>query len=278
MIKLLIIPLLVLVNAQPVWAQNRAGRDSTWPDAETVLQQLLDGERSVAISRAIRACPAHNPYGDSIWSALLAMHPTPDLVRRLGPAWSDAITTCGDPRLDEWYRARALEVEDIPSANLILPALLGHQTAENVALLKRIAYDDTREEMLRLYVLRGLANGQSPQARVGLYLEAISRSDVPEEYRYQEAHALLRSPAADVFVARGLGSIRGHPGRSGAHQLLITLAHDSEVARVPARRGQVAAVVNEILGSPAGSYPPGLVTAARVAAGALESVRQNGRS
>jgi hypothetical protein len=76
--------ILVLSNALPVWialvlaaspvlSQEPVARPVHWPDATTVVDQVLEGERSVAISTALATCPRENPYGDTVWAALLAL-------------------------------------------------------------------------------------------------------------------------------------------------------------------------------------------------------------
>jgi hypothetical protein len=260
--KIIFLVGILFLGASPGFAQERVERQEHWPNAQTILRQFLDGENSVAIATAIMTCPKQNPYGDTLWVALLAMKPTPALVAQLGPTWSVALRTCNDPRIEAWYRARMLEARDLLSSGGVLLPLLSHRTPATVRLLKEVAFDSSRGEDLRNEILLALAWHWPWENRIELYLDAIARAEqIPLQYRDSEAWALINSPAADAFVMRALESIRQRPSRE-AGRLLHNLANYERVRETPALRGQVAETVRAIRQGPPGRYPAALVQAA----------------
>jgi hypothetical protein len=257
--RLLIAPLLLVASAQLLRAQDLPERPADGPDAAAVVQAIIEGRRGPPISTALRVCPPQNPYGDTVWSAVLGLDPTPDVVGVVAPAWSDAARRCADPRIDVWFRARAVEARTVVEASPGLAGLFGNPTPENLAVLKQIAFDEHRDDETRIFVLQNLAS--SPEERLDLYLEAHVAAPMPESHRFNEARALLESPVGDRFLTRALATIRDHPGR-GSERLLLILADVRQVRSDPGRRAQVEAAIREIVSAPEGRYPRGLVDAA----------------
>src|SRR5690606_28174885 len=130
---------------------------------------------------------------------------------RLAAAWSTALRTCNDPRLEAWYHSRLGETTDLLSAVPILTALLRQGTPESLNALRQVAFGDSRDQEIRSAILRGLAEDWNGRADV--YLEAIAETErLPEPYRQDEWAALIRSPVLESFALRGLDLVLRHPG------------------------------------------------------------------
>jgi hypothetical protein len=252
--------IVLVLAASPALAQEPATRPADWPDATTVVQQILDGGRSLAITRALATCPQDNPYGDTVWSALLTMDLPRQTAVHISAAWTIALRSCDDPRMKAWFRAWLLRAEHIFEAD---PFLVGPLTPEYVDFLKeRLVYDETRSEGFRSEILQMLAGALPLDERIELYLEAMQRTgSVPFPYIFDEWWSLFSGRGRDAFVHRSLEVMFRLPTRNAAY-LLGLFATREEVWGAPGLRAGLEAAVQTILTAPAGTYPQEMVNAA----------------
>lgn len=209
-----------------------------------------------------------NPYGDTVWVAMLEREGRPELIDRLALAWARALVACNDPRIESWYHARVLEASPTSVMTLLFP-LLRHRTPTNIEFLKRIAYDESRDDEIRGFVLHGLGRTELNK-RMEVYLEAAVRTErLPQPYSDVEWFALAVSPVGEDFVDRTLQFISRHPGTTAA-TFLVRVAGLERVMESPALRARLDAVSRRILAEPPGRYPEELVGAARYARENLE--------
>lgn len=245
-------------------AQERQHRPRDWPDASTIFQRFLAGEQSIPISTAIRTCPSANPYGDSVWTALLAVEPTAFVVIRLGTRWENALLTCNDPRIERWYRDRLRERRTVPAALPVLTALLNLRTPENLEFMKDIAFGEAHDEELRVEILRRLSYASAWPERMELYFEAYARTrQLPRPFAYNAFYELARSPVGAQFLDRAVEAVERQPRNPNAVRLLGFITTDSEVRQNPRLRAHVRATLLRIEGNRDGRYPAELVENAR---------------
>jgi hypothetical protein len=261
---LLLLILLCALAPCPAFAQKGPNRPSDWPNTEAVVQQFLASRQSVAISTAIGTCPQHNPYGDSVWTALLSFEPTDFVVTRLGTRWENALLTCNDARIERWYRDRLRERRTLLWAGPVLTPLLNLRTPENLEFMKAIAFGETHDEELRAEILRRLSYASTWPERMELYFEAHERTRrLPRPFDYNAFHELARSPVGGRFLDRALEAVERQPRNPNAARLLLFIATDPQVRQTPRLRARVRATLLRIEANRDRRYPAELVEEAR---------------
>lgn len=265
--------LLLCLAPDPALSQESA-RPPEWPPSEDLVQQFLNGDQGIIVSTGVGTCPDRNPYGDSIWVALLEAPPTDALVARLAPAWSHVLRRCGDQRIADWYTARMRESEHVLTAGALLYPLRNHGTPEIIAFLKELAMEPSRPAPLRSTILDALAERSSVEKRVDLYIEVLQRPEaIPDPYELEESWFLVRSTVAEPFVTRALAVIAQGRGGSSAARVLGYFTGYQPILDSPTLRARLAGTADEILRQPGGPYPHRLVEAARRTAEKLKRPR-----
>jgi hypothetical protein len=263
---------LVVLFQTPLGAQQ-VPLPKGWPDAATVLERFKAGDDRHTSRGAIGMCPRESPYGDQLWSALLAEEPTPKLTMRLALAWAMSLRECNDPRIGAWYRDRLLQYRhDTFLVFALAHPLIGHRTPEDLEAVKRYAFDESVDEETRSAVLFALDHNRSWDEQMALYLEACQRTRaMPEPYAVDTFWNLMKSPAADRFVRRALDVIEQYPEGPNSARLLSRLTTHPELRKNQAWRSQLESVLVRITANPLGRFPDGLLTTARAG---LETLRR----
>lgn len=263
------VPLIgMLLAGTTVLAQTPTQRPDHWPDAAGVVELALAGAHSLAVTTAFYACPSENPYGDTVWVAMLERAGNPELSDRLALAWARALVACNDPRIESWYHARVLEATAASVLTALFP-LLRHDTPTNIEFLKRIANDESRDDEIRGFVLHGLG-GTELDRRTEVYLGAAARTErLPQPCGDVEWFALAVSAVGEDFVDRTLQFVVRQPGTIAA-TFLVRLAGLERVMESAALRARLDVVSRRILAEPPGRYPEELVDAAGYAQESLE--------
>jgi hypothetical protein len=254
-----------ILGANPVFGQQqRVTRPGGWPDAQTIIRQFLAGESNPTISTALATCPSQNPYGDTVWVALLERELAPILAMNLVAGWSSALRTCNDPRIEQWYRTRLLESNGYFAALPYLSSLLQLRSREDVEFLKQIAFDVTRGDELRSEILYRLSYQGTLEERLELYLDAYSRTRrLPDTYAYNAYHDLATSPVAYRILERGLAAVEEHPRNPNAGRLLDFISSDHRSIHDAAWRARVYETLRRIEANRQGRFPREMVLYAR---------------
>jgi hypothetical protein len=253
-----------ILGANPVLAQPQVTRPAGWPDARTILQQFSAGENGVEITAAISSCPSENPYGDTVWVALLGQELTPDRSVKLASLWASPLRRCNDPRIRNWYRARLRASRGFLDAVPYMFGLLELRTREDVEFLKQIAFDETRNDELRSEILYRIGSRGTWEERLELYLDAYSRSRrIPDPYAYNAYHELSTSPVANRILERGLAAVEEQPRNPNAARILRFISSDSRSVRDAGWRARVRETLVRIEANRQGRFPQELVRAAR---------------
>jgi hypothetical protein len=252
------------LGANAALAQPQVTRPAGWPDARTILQQFSAGENGVAITAAIARCPAQNPYGDTLWVALLGRDLTPALSTSLAALWSAPLRNCNDPRIKSWYRARMRASRGFLDAVPYMVSLLELRSREDVEFLKQIAFDETRNDQLRSEILYRIGSRGTWEERLDLYLDAYSRSRrVPDPYAYNAYFDLAASRVASRVLERGLAAVEEQPRNPNAERVLEFISSDPRSSRDAGWRARVRETLVRIETNRQGRFPQELVRKAR---------------
>jgi hypothetical protein len=255
---------LLMLSSVPAFGQDEGLRPPDWPDAATVVREYLAGEESFVATIALRRCPHQNPYGDTVLVALLSAPLPPSRAVQLGTRLQHVFLTCGDPRIEAWFRDHLLAATSALGAAAFLDPLVNRRTRRDVELLKQIAFDDTRDEQMRSEILRRLSDHLTWAEQSDLLLEAYSRTTrMPQPFSYNAFHALVRSPVGARFVERSFQIVQEEPQHQNAVRLLGWLASDTEVRNRPALRDRLRSALVRIERNRDGRFPRDLVESAR---------------
>lgn len=258
--------ILLLAFTTPLAAQPNVPLPDGWTaDVKTVLERFRAGDKSHPEWIAISRCPDRSPYGDRLWTALLAETPTPQLVSRLSVDWTIAMRNCRDLRIAAWWRQRLVQYRQNASlAQSAVLALSADLSPENLAAIKRYTFDEEVDPRVRSTILFVLGRNWTARETMGLYFETLRQTrTMPEPYGYDTFYKLMRSPAADEFVRRSLDWVEREPAGKNPARLLVLLATDPEVTRSRAWRSRLEAALVRIEANASGRYPAELVATAR---------------
>jgi hypothetical protein len=258
--------ILLLAFATPLAAQSDVPLPDGWTaDVRTVLERFRAGDRLHPEWIAISRCPNRSPYGDRLWTALLAEAPTPRLISRLSVDWTIAMRNCRDPRIAAWWRQRLVQYRHNASlAQSAVLALSADLSPENLTAIKRYTFDEDVDPRARSTVLFVLGRNWTAQETMSLYFETLRHTrTMPEPYGYDTFYKLVRSPVADEFVLRSLEWVEREPAGKNPARVLVMLATDREVARSRTWRSRLDAALVRIEANASGRYPAEVVATAR---------------